>query len=123
MLTALEIAGAVPPAPRWPRSPPPVRESRDTFMPLLVNALAELDGAVVLVLDDVHVLRSRECLNELAFLVLHAPDSCGSCSAPAPTRALPLHVLRVRGRLAEIRAARAGVHRGRDRGSCSPPTG
>ena len=49
---------------RWPSSPEPV----------------------VLVLDDVHVLRSRECLAQLAFLVLHAPARCGWCSARADPR-------------------------------------
>ncbi len=32
-------------------------------------------SACVLVLDDVHVLRSRECLTQLSFLLLHAPDT------------------------------------------------
>ena len=54
------LAGVVPPeGPASPRSAPPVRESRRRFMPLLVNALAELAGPVVLVLDDLHVARAR----------------------------------------------------------------
>ena len=51
----------------------PLRETNDAFIPLLVNALAELPERVILVLDDVHVLKSRECLTQLAFLLLHMP--------------------------------------------------
>ena len=56
-------------------------------------------------LDDVHLLRSRECLSDLGFLVLHAPDTLRLVLGARADPALPLHVLRVRGRLIEIRAA------------------
>src|SRR6478735_6530278 len=104
VLTALEIAGAVPPDSSLAALAAPVRESRDTFMPLLVNALAEIPRRVVLVLDDVHVLRSRECLTQLAFLLLHTPDTLRVVLTARSDPRVPLHVLRVRGRLAEIRA-------------------
>ena len=45
VLTALGVAGAVPADSALAALAPPVRESRDSFMPLLVNALAELAGA------------------------------------------------------------------------------
>src|SRR5262245_26155438 len=60
VLTAFERAGAVPEDSALAALAPPVKESRDAFMPLFVNALAALPRRVVLVLDDVHVLRSRE---------------------------------------------------------------
>ena len=56
-------------------------------------------------LDDVHVLRSRTCLAQLSFLVLHAPDTLRLVLLARADPALPLHVLRVRGQLVEIRAA------------------
>ncbi|MDA0136820.1 LuxR C-terminal-related transcriptional regulator [Solirubrobacter deserti] len=104
VLTALDLAGAVPADSPLAALAAPIRESRDRFMPLLVNALATLPEPVVLVLDDVHVLRSRECLSQLSFLLLHAPDTLRLVLTARSDPALPLHVLRVRGRLAEVRA-------------------
>ena len=105
VLTALRLAGAVPKDSALAALAPPVRESRETFMPLLVNALAALERPVPLVLDDVHLLRSRECLAQLSFLLLHAPDPLRLVLTARSDPALPLHVLRVRGRLGEIRGA------------------
>ena len=102
--TALDLAGAVPGDSPVAALAAPVRESRNAFMPLLVNALATLPERVVLVLDDVHVLRNNECLTQLSFLLLHAPDTLRLVLTARSDPALPLHVLRVRGRLAEIRA-------------------
>src|SRR4051794_1835870 len=105
VLASLTLAGAAAPRAALAALAPPVRDSRLMFMPLLVNALAELDAPIVLVLDDVHVLRSRECLNDLSFLVLHAPDQLRLVLGARTDPALPLHVLRVRARLTEIRVA------------------
>ena len=72
---------------------------------------------VILVLDDVHVLRSRECLNDLGFLVLHAP---GHAAARAQRARRPGAAA---ARAARARAAgrdpRGGprVHRGRGGGA------
>src|SRR3954452_20660297 len=105
VLASLTLAGAAAPGSALAALAPPVRDSRHMFMPLLVNALAELDAPIVLVLDDVHVLRSRECLNDLSFLVLHAPNELRLVLGARTDPALPLHVLRVRARLTEIRVA------------------
>src|SRR5690349_6857151 len=50
VLTALDLAGAVAPDSALAGLAAPVNDSRDTFMPLLVNALAALPEPVVLVL-------------------------------------------------------------------------
>ncbi|HWK30258.1 MAG TPA: LuxR C-terminal-related transcriptional regulator [Solirubrobacter sp.] len=105
LLTSLALAGAAPAGSALAALAAPVRDARATFMPLLVNALAELPDPVVVVLDDVHAIRSRACLNDLSFLVLHAPDTLRLVLGARSDPALPLHVLRVRGRLTEIRAA------------------
>jgi LuxR family maltose regulon positive regulatory protein len=105
VLTALRIAAAVPEGSALDALAPPVHESRTAFVPLLVNALAELPEPVVLVLDELQVVRSRECLAQLGFLVLHAPPTLRLVLSARADPALPLHVLRVRGRLVEIRAA------------------
>jgi len=99
VLLALRNAGAELPALRDPS-----RRTADTFPPLLVNALAELPERVVLAIDDVQLIRSRSCLAQLAFLVLHAPPTLALVLGSRADPALPLHVLRVRGQLTEIRA-------------------
>jgi LuxR family maltose regulon positive regulatory protein len=105
VLASLRAAGVVPEGSALDTLAPPVRESRRGFMPLLVNALAELEDPVVLVLDDLHLVRSRECLSQLAFLLLHAPVTLRLVLSTRSDPALPLHLLRVRGQLVEIRAA------------------
>jgi len=105
VLTSLTHAGAAPEGSALAALAPPVRDSRHAFMPLLVNALAELPEPVVLVLDDVHLVRSKECLADLSFLVLHAPERFRLVLGARADPALPLHVLRVRGGLVEVRAA------------------
>ena len=105
VLSALELAGAVPADSPLAALAAPVPESRDAFMPLLVNAIAALPEPVVLVLDDAHLLRSRECLAQLSFLLLHTPDTLRLVLTARSDPPLPLHVMRVRGRLVEIRAA------------------
>ena len=55
VLTSLALAGAAPAGSALAALAPPVRDSRRAFMPLLVNALAELPEPVILVLDDVHI--------------------------------------------------------------------
>src|SRR3954447_17660108 len=71
ILTSLRIAESVPSGSALAALAAPVRASRRAFMPLVVNALAELPRPVVLVLDDVHLLRARDCLSDLSFLILH----------------------------------------------------
>src|SRR4051812_10042726 len=105
VLASLALAGAVPPGSALAGLAPPVPDSRNAFMPLLVNALAELGGRVVLVLDDVHLVRSRECTAQLAFLLAHAPDTLRLVLVSRLDPAVPLHVLRVSGRLVEIRGS------------------
>jgi LuxR family transcriptional regulator, maltose regulon positive regulatory protein len=105
VLEAIERAGAAPQDSALAALAAPVPESRDAFMPRLVNALAALPHPLVLVLDDVHVVRSRECVAQLSFLLLHAPDRLRLVLVARADPALPLHVLRVSGRMVEVRAA------------------
>src|SRR4051812_21810825 len=104
VLTALGLAGAVPAESALAALAAPLPQSRDDFMPLFVNALAGVPEQIVLVLDDVHLLRSRECLAELAFLLAHLPDTVRLVLIARSDPRVPLHVLRLRGRLSEIRA-------------------
>jgi LuxR family maltose regulon positive regulatory protein len=104
VLTALQTAAAVCEESALRSLAPPVRDSGNAFLPLLVNALVELREPVVLVLDDLQILRSRECLAGIEFLVLHAPRTLRLVLSTRADPALPLHVLRLRGQLVEVRA-------------------
>ncbi|HEY6890166.1 MAG TPA: NACHT domain-containing protein, partial [Solirubrobacter sp.] len=70
----------------------------------LVNALVTLPEEAVLLLDDVHALRSRASLAWLSFLVLHAPPTVRLLFSSRSDPVLPLHLLRVHGSLTEIRS-------------------
>jgi LuxR family maltose regulon positive regulatory protein len=46
-----------------------------TVLPMLVNELAALAEPVVLVLDDYHLIRERNCHDQMALLLVHLPPS------------------------------------------------
>ena len=73
-----------------------------SVVPRLGSALASMTSPVALVLDDVHMLRNRECQAALAVLADHVPD--GSRLALAGRARPPLRVARLRteGRILEI---------------------
>jgi LuxR family transcriptional regulator, maltose regulon positive regulatory protein len=71
----------------------------------LVNELALLTEPLILVLDDVHHLRSLEVRDELSFLIAHLHGPLRIVLSSRADPALNLHLLRVRGALAEIRVA------------------
>jgi len=71
----------------------------------LVNALADISGDVVLVLDDYHVIESRDVHESVTFLIEHIPRQLHVVLASRADPPLPLARLRARGELLEIRAA------------------
>ncbi len=75
------------------------------FLPLLVNALAELRTPLVLVLDEVHELTSPQSAATLEFLVRHAPEQLRLVLAGRADPPLPIERLRVSGALTELRIA------------------
>jgi LuxR family transcriptional regulator, maltose regulon positive regulatory protein len=99
-----------------------------SVVPRLGSAFSSMTSPVVLVLDDVHVLRNRECQAALSMLADHVPE--GSRLVLAGREDPPLRVARLRaeGRILEIGPAdlsltpaeaaallrRAGVTLGRD---------
>ena len=85
VLAALRVAGVVPEGSALDALAPPVRESRRGFMPLLVNALAELDGPVVLVLDDLHSSARASASRSSPSCSCTPRRRCASSSAPAQT--------------------------------------
>ncbi|HUN79498.1 MAG TPA: LuxR C-terminal-related transcriptional regulator [Solirubrobacteraceae bacterium] len=102
------LRGSDPARPRGgplARLRPPLGARIDRFLALLVNALSELDEELVLVLDDVHELRSREATATLDFLVRHAPAQLRLALAGRADPPLAIERLRVAGALTELRAA------------------
>jgi len=75
-----------------------------TVLPLLLNELATLPEPVVLVLDDYHVIKDRDCHDQVAFALQHLPPTVRLVLITRADPALPLARLRATGEMAEIRA-------------------
>ena len=82
----------------------PVSSVPGSVVPRLGSAFSSMTSPVVLVLDDVHVLRNFECRSALSVLADHVPD--GSQLAFAGRVQPPLRVARLRaeGKITEIGA-------------------
>ena len=104
LLTALATAapgvGEVALALLHPPQPP-----IEAVLTTLLNDLVALPDDVVLVLDDYHVIDSREVRDGMTFLLDHLPAQLHLVIAGRADPALSLARLRGRGELAEIRAA------------------
>jgi LuxR family transcriptional regulator, maltose regulon positive regulatory protein len=103
-VAALCRSGAVP-ADGALRSLAPRPGSEQTFLPLLVRGLAELPTPVVLILDDVQELTDARVLQELEFLLRHAPPQLRLVLATRVDPPLPLQRLRIGGQLVQLRQA------------------
>jgi LuxR family maltose regulon positive regulatory protein len=86
---------------------PPPPSSFEGLLTALINQLAaEPDaGAVVLVLDDYHLIDARAVHDSLTFLLEHRPSELHLVLTGRADPPLPLARLRARGQLAELRAA------------------
>jgi LuxR family transcriptional regulator, maltose regulon positive regulatory protein len=71
----------------------------------LLTDLAQLDDRLWLIIDDAHVLDSREVLPQLELLLVRAPQELRFVLATRRDLRLGLHRLRLTGELTEIRAA------------------
>ena len=71
----------------------------------LLNDLGTVQGDVVLVLDDYHVIDAHDINDGMAFLLYHLPPQIHVVVTTRADPALPLARLRGRGELVEIRAA------------------
>jgi ATP/maltotriose-dependent transcriptional regulator MalT len=71
----------------------------------LLNAMAESDGDLVLILDDYHAIEHPEIHGDVAFLVEHLPPQAHLVIASRADPPLPLARLRARGELVEVRAS------------------
>jgi LuxR family maltose regulon positive regulatory protein len=77
----------------------------EVVLATLVNELHGIDGDVVLVLDDFHVIDHHDVIDELTTLLEHLPDQAHLAIATRADPPLPLARLRARGELTEVRAA------------------
>src|SRR5665647_2670193 len=77
----------------------------EAVLATLLNDLSASSNDVVLVLDDYHVIDSRDVQDGMAFLLEHLPPQIHLVIASRADPALPLPRLRARGELVEIRAA------------------
>jgi LuxR family transcriptional regulator, maltose regulon positive regulatory protein len=71
----------------------------------LINALAELDGHLVLALDDYHVIGSTDIHEQLTFLIENLPATLRLLLISRADPPLPLARWRARGQMLEIRDA------------------
>jgi LuxR family maltose regulon positive regulatory protein len=76
-----------------------------SVVPRLGSAFSSMTSPVVLVLDDVHVLRDRECLAALSVLADHVPGGCQMVFASRDSPPLRVARLRAEGRIMEIGAS------------------
>jgi LuxR family maltose regulon positive regulatory protein len=69
----------------------------------LLSDLGSVDGSVILVIDDLHELTSREALDQLELLLARRPPALRVVLATRNDPHLGLHRLRVTGQLTELR--------------------
>ena len=77
----------------------------ETVLTTLLNALAEIPNAALLVIDDYHVIERAEIHAGFEFLLDHAPPQLHVVLITRADPPLPLARFRARGDLVEIRAA------------------
>jgi LuxR family transcriptional regulator, maltose regulon positive regulatory protein len=104
VLAALDGAGVVRPDGLLAGLNPQL-EIGDGFLRAFVGGLSELDGPVVLILDDLHEATGQAVVGQLRFLLRHAPPQLRLVVATRADPPLALHRLRVAGQLSEIREA------------------
>jgi LuxR family maltose regulon positive regulatory protein len=80
----------------------PVSSVPGSVVPRLGAAFSSMTSPVVLVLDDVHVLRNSECRAALSVLADHVPDGSQLAFAGRAQPPLPIARLRAEGMITEI---------------------
>ena len=76
----------------------------ETVLTSLVNEINALDNKLILILDDYHLIENPTVHNAVGFLLDHIPPNLCLALATRSDPPLPLHRLRARGELTEIRA-------------------
>ena len=102
---ALQRSGALPPDDPLASLVPSPSAHHPEVLRAVLDGLARLTQTLVLVIEDVHQLRSDEALHGLEQLLERMPANLRVVLISRRDPALGLHRLRVSGELAEIRAA------------------
>src|SRR5215470_16648413 len=76
----------------------------DVVLPLFLNDLASLDRALVLVIEDYHLISSQEVHQAVAYLIERSPPAFRIILSTRQDPPLPLGRIRARGELVEVRA-------------------
>jgi LuxR family maltose regulon positive regulatory protein len=105
VIDALRGSGAVGPGSALSTLLPSPAGSHDEFLDRLPGELGRLREPLLLVIDDLHELRSDEALRGLERLLARAPASLRTILVSRREPKLGLHRLRLSGHLTEIRAA------------------
>ncbi|MDJ0756395.1 MAG: tetratricopeptide repeat protein [Ardenticatenaceae bacterium] len=79
--------------------PPPI----ESILTVLLNDMSAIEGNVVLVLDDYHVIEEPAAHDALTFLLEHWPSQMHLAITTREEPPLPLARMRVRGQLTEVR--------------------
>jgi LuxR family transcriptional regulator, maltose regulon positive regulatory protein len=103
VLGALRATGRFDPQSRLNEFVPPPLEVSPAFVDAIVDALAELDEPLWLVLDDVHYLTDPAVVASLELLVRHLHPELRLVLSGRGEPPLPLARLRVEGRVRELR--------------------
>jgi LuxR family transcriptional regulator, maltose regulon positive regulatory protein len=81
--------------------PPPIAQ----LLVMLINDLANLPSPLVLILDDFHLIENKAILDSMTYLLEHLPDNMHIVIATRADPAVPIHRLRGRSQLIELRSA------------------
>ena len=108
VVDALRRSGALAPDDPLATLAPAPLGGHDEFLARLLEGLAGLSRPVLLILDDLHQLRSAEAMATLEQLLARAPEPLRTVLVSRRDPKLGLHRLRVSGELTEIRAAELG---------------
>lgn len=83
----------------------PEQPSTDTILTILLNEIATIAYAFILVLDDYHTIQAASVDNTVSFLLAHLPPQMHLVITSRENPRFPLARLRARGQLSELRAA------------------
>ncbi len=119
LLAALRNSRATDDQGALSRLTPPSGAVTERFLTRLVNALAELDSPLVLVLDEVHELTSRQAVEVIDFLARYGPEQCRLVLAGRADPRLSLERLRVSEELVELRGGELAFDRGETAELCA----
>jgi LuxR family maltose regulon positive regulatory protein len=105
VMEALRRSGAIPAKDPLAALVPAPMGGQEEFVQRLLEGMQALPRPVLLVLDDVHHLRSEDALRGLEQLLARAPDQLRTFVISRRDPKLGLHRLRLAGTLTEIRGA------------------